>query len=336
MNFNKYTTENPAWDIILRDIEHDIYHTRSYHRALKKENRAVLLVAERDNFKIALPLVIRAIPDSEYFDCSSVYGYCGPISNLWEKDLLLIEFFQRSLLMFLRDNKVVSVFSRLHGFLQGERFIHGLGTIRLRSKTIYFDMTEPDHIQIQQYRKSTKYDIRRLQKLGFHVRHINAKSELRVFIDMYNSNMIRLGARDSLKYDEEYFEILMSSDDFDANLFMIYKDNEPAAGGIFTVCDRIMQYHLSATSEKFLQFSPIKLAINEARIMARKLELSYFHLGGGVISEDDTLFRFKSGFSKKTSQFKVWEFIVDNEAYVHLLKRQNIHELNFFPAYRSP
>ena len=72
------------------------------------------------------------------------------------------------------------------------------------------------------------------------------------------------------------------------------------------------------------------------RIKATKEGFKYFNLGGGRGSSDDSLFRFKSGFSKDFKEFKVWKHIVDEYAY-NILVERNLgadYVTSFFPAYR--
>ena len=60
-------------------------------------------------------------------------------------------------------------------------------------------------------------------------------------------------------------------------------------------------------------------------------------VGGGFGGSDkDTLFHFKSGFSDIRSQFKNWNFVVDQDIYNQLNKKVNVLEKdsNFFPLYR--
>ncbi len=78
---------------------------------------------------------------------------------------------------------------------------------------------------------------------------------------------------------------------------------------MFTVCNEFMQYHLSGTDDRFMSNTPMKLLLDEARIIANDLQLKSFNLGGGYSGGDDSLFIFKSSFSKKISLFKVWTHI---------------------------
>ncbi|MEP2058219.1 MAG: hypothetical protein ABJJ05_10465, partial [Maribacter litoralis] len=69
----------------------------------------------------------------------------------------------------------------------------------------------------------------------------------------------------------------------------------------------------------------------------------YLNLGGGRGgSNEDSLFRFKSGFSKEFKNFKLWKYIVNHEVYDklttdHLNKFPGVdkNDISFFPKYRA-
>src|SRR5688572_1881329 len=93
--------ERSKWnDLIFRCQEYDFYHCHSYC-ALEQSGRPLLFtVADDGGDFIAFPLVLRPIPGSRYHDCTSVYGYPGPVSNKTPDTLSpeLIYYFHISLL----------------------------------------------------------------------------------------------------------------------------------------------------------------------------------------------------------------------------------------------
>ncbi|MEP3444069.1 MAG: hypothetical protein ABJN53_04670, partial [Flavobacteriaceae bacterium] len=78
------------------------------------------------------------------------------------------------------------------------------------------------------------------------------------------------------------------------------------------------------------------------RTMASDEGFTYFNLGGGVGGNEDSLFRFKSSFSKDFKAFKLWKYIVDQDKYEELVKMKNEIKCNtinsecsgYFPCYR--
>ena len=157
------------------------------------------------------------------------------------------------------------------------------------------------------------------------------------FIDIYYENMKRVNANLSYYFSHDYFRNFMNPSDFRSVLFVAEKEDEIIAGLMVTICNGIMQYHISGTQNEMLKFSPMKLLFDRARIYANEMGCSYCHLGGGYGGVDDSLFKFKTNFSKDLFEFKVWEKIVDMRTYNELVSSKfgdKIPSSNFFPLYR--
>ena len=63
-------------------------------------------------------------------------------------------------------------------------------------------------------------------------------------------------------------------------------------------------------------------------------EFSVFHLGGGLGGKEDSLFKFKSGFSKNTADFYLIKSIFNVPLYDEL-SQDTDENIEFFPAYRA-
>ena len=86
--------EKKYWDEVLAKIEDfDCHHTFEYHAISKQEGESILLLVYQSNEAIiALPLIKRVIQGSNYFDCTSAYGYVGPIFSSEVRTEHFIEF----------------------------------------------------------------------------------------------------------------------------------------------------------------------------------------------------------------------------------------------------
>ncbi|HEY1008837.1 MAG TPA: GNAT family N-acetyltransferase, partial [Daejeonella sp.] len=293
----------------------------------------------KENF-IALPLLKRKIEGTEYFDCTSVYGYAGPISNVPFSELedRMIAEFAVAFESFLLSEKIVSVFSRLHPLLNQDILLKRLGGLHTTGKTVAIDLTGPYELQVQNYRRAIRMKINQLRRKGFVVREANCSSELRSFVKIYIQNMIKVNASESYFFDEDYFKNLLNAEDFDSKLLLAYYNNEITSGLILTCSDNIMQTHLAATSNDFLHDAPMKLLFDEATIVGRRLDMKYLHLGGGVGGKEDSLFVFKSGFSNLFFDFKTWRYIANEPVYNQLVEercKNKEFEHVIFPLYRS-
>jgi len=343
-SFEIIELDDKLWDSYVKSANiFDFYHTSGYHKIEQGEGEsAVLLVAKTIKEFVCLPLIIRQINGTDFFDATSVYGYCGPIAsepfNKLNKEL--IDFFKEYFLKYCNNHKIISIFSRLHPLIKQNLFFNSFGELKDLNKVVTIDLTEPIDIQRQHYSRSYKNQINKLKKKkGYRVEKLS-KDRIDIFKDIYFETMDRVGAKEYYYFSDEYLRQLVKNDCFDSEILVAY-DNEghPTSAAIFTITNNIMQYHLGGTKDFALQDAPIKYIMDEARIMGSSSKLKYFNLGGGVGgSDDDSLFRFKSGFSKKFYQFSVWNLVVNEDVYDRLNNEKGIKKEdypNFFPLYRA-
>jgi len=99
----------------------------------------------------------------------------------------------------------------------------------------------------------------------------------------------------------------------------------------------MMQYHLGATTNEFLKYSPSKMMIHAAILEGMKVGAKLLHLGGGVgANAHDGLFRFKKGFGQRLFPYSTLRLIHLPDVYNALKKKSSIMNTveNFFPEYR--
>jgi lipid II:glycine glycyltransferase (peptidoglycan interpeptide bridge formation enzyme) len=327
-------------EIVANTLNYDFYHLNSYH-SLDPTGSSFLFVVSKDSQYIAMPLIKRPIEGTPYFDCTSVYGYAGPITNCsnLEENGDLIALFKNELKEYCSKQKIVALFSRLHPLIDQSESLEGLGLIQPLNKTIAVDLRLSLEDQRKQYRKSNKSEIGQLRRKGFEVIIASNDEQIAAFVDIYTETMNRVDASSSYYFDIAYFKNFLNESDFSAQLMLAYVDNTIAAGAIFTITRNFMQYHLAGTRTEFIKQTPMKLILDEARHLGKSLNLQYLHLGGGVGGvDDDPLFRFKSGFSDLSFQFKVWKYIHNEQIYNELVEAKSTDKLlnsNYFPLYRG-
>ncbi|WP_347375003.1 GNAT family N-acetyltransferase [Aequorivita sp. Q41] len=338
-NFQVIKANSNEWnDTLKKSHEFDFYHTEFYHSLEKDGTPIMLLVSSGEDF-ISLPLIIRNIQDSEYLDATSVYGYCGPIANkpIEAIDFDFLTFFKNEVLNYFKQENIISVFSRLHPLIAQKNIFIDFGDLVELNKTVSIDLTIPVDEQRRIYRKSLKSELNQLRRFGYTVEEPKDKFEIDAFIEIYNSTMDKLEASEGYYFSNEYFHSFLKNKDFESKLLLAKFEGVIVAGAIFTIVGGIMQYHLAGTKQEFIQKAPMKLILDEARLLGTSLGLKYLHLGGGVGGEDtDSLFRFKTAFSKNFHQFSVWKMVVDKEKYQELVikKALNDSDSGFFPLYR--
>lgn len=337
--FSVIEVNDDQWSKVVKKCKnYDFYHTQSYH-LLEKGNKPLLFSLKFGDEVIAIPSILREIPNTELLDCTSAYGYCGPISSInlnLIADEIIIEF-HKQLINYFKKNNIIAAFSRLHPLNINDKFFDNFGIIKDLNKTIAIDLRLTIDEQRKQYRKSNKSELNQLRRKGYEVKVANSKDEIDAFIAIYHETMERVDAKDDYFFDNDYFYNFINSSDFEAKLLVSTFENKIIAGAIFTITNKVMQYHLAGTTQEFIKVTPMKLIIDEARLLGNDLQLEYLHLGGGVGgSDDDSLFKFKSGFSKFECQYQIWQMIIDDNKYNELVAKNNSNtESNFFPLYRA-
>lgn len=331
----KEITNKNEWNAILGQIEdYDFYHTFDYHSISTNNNETPILLTYQQNDKtIALPLVLRPIEGTTYFDLTSVYGYAGPIYNV---DLETFDFtdFKAAFNTYLQSKNIVSVFSRLHPYLQQDKVIENLGETLSLGDVVNIDTSLPVEQSRMAYGKSNKNQINKLRK-QCEVVKAETEEDILEFVDIYYENMKRLDADDYYFFSKEYFLNFMKISDFDTDILLVkhLESNTYVAGSMFVKTKNIVQYHLSGTRTEYLRLKPSKLFLDEMRLQATEQGYKVFNLGGGLGSEHDSLFEFKASFSKNFRTFKIWKYIVNQNIYNELSKDKD--DTGYFPKYRS-
>jgi lipid II:glycine glycyltransferase (peptidoglycan interpeptide bridge formation enzyme) len=257
----------------------------------------------------------------------------------------VVKGFQRGLSDMLRDRGVISVFSRLHPLIPQRAWIAGLGECRQQGQTVSIDLQASADQQRANYSGSVKSRLNRLRRNGLSGERDAKKSHLAEFIEIYHETMRRVRASSAYFFEQEYFTKLVAALQDALQLFIVRAgDGQILCGGLFTLCDGIVQYHLGGTRSEALRLSPMCLLLDTVRLWANERHARVFHLGGGVGSNADSLFQFKATFSAERNPFATWRWILDSEAYFSLSEEhsRNLVPHNqaatpaYFPAYRAP
>lgn len=327
-------------DYIKRSAEYDFYHTWHYH-ALDESGSPLLFVYQEAKDFIAFPLIRRRIEGSARSDFSSVYGYAGPVSNLKFEVLSegFMDRFKLIFLSFLQQEESVSVFSRLHPLFQQCLLLERFGGLYDNGKTICIDLSTPIEQQRKKYKKNIYESIKKSWKAGLRVVESKKTADISTFREIYKENMLRIGASEYYHFSLRYFLDLLGTDEFDCRLILVYDGGEAISGSIVTFTGNIAQCHLMATRTRYLSNSPAKFLIDEISLIGRRCGMLYYHLGGGLGFKEDSLFKWKSGFSDFLLSYKSWRFVINPLQYQSLVKKAGmaLHpDVDFFPLYRYP
>jgi hypothetical protein len=342
------------WEGVLsRSRTHDCYHLPSYHllACRRGEGKASLFVYQDGDRFVALPLLIRQIETVSglesagqgLYDATSVYGYAGPLTSKAELPDGFLDDFRGALLSAFREARIVTVFSRLHPLMAQQRILSGLGECPVLGPTVSIDLALPSDVQFARYRKNHRYEINRLRRMGATFQDDTELRHLEEFVSMYEATMVRAEAADHYFFERDYFHDVVRMPG--AHLFICKLEGKTICGGVFILCGGIVEDHLTGSRPEFYRLAPTKLLIDGVRLWANEQKARVLHLGGGLGSEEDSLFTFKTGFSDRRHDFSVWRWVVDKRACDRLCKekaswnvRKGLRSASddYFPAYRAP
>ena len=330
--------DEELWQCYLdKSYEFDVFQTWYFHSLDNRGSPLLFVYKDKDDF-IAIPLIKREIQDTDLCDFTSVYGYSGPVASkkFSNIDEVTAKQFEATFKKWLKEEKAISVFSRLHPFFQQNTFLKTLGGIKSNGKTIYIDLSLPLEVQRANYHKRLFRQVKQLRSNGYQIREATKKQEIIEFAQMYNDNMTRLAASSSYYFSENYFINLLLKSRSNCKLILVYDGEVMMCGAIITFSKNIIRNYLSATSIAYVNKSPSKLLTDEISIIGRAMGLNYFHLGGGVGGREDSLYQFKTYFSPHFLEDFIWCYIADEEAYNLLTSKQKRRlKAISFPLYRS-
>lgn len=147
-------------------------------------------------------------------------------------------------------------------------------------------------------------------------------------------------AADYYYFQKDFYNSILSDLKYNSTMFYAVYRGKTIAMSIILFSNQQMHYHLSASDKEYQHLAPTNLLLYEAACWGCENGYRSFHLGGGIGSQEDSLFRFKKAFNKcPQTYFSIGRKIFDQEKYdklVTLRKNQinSIDETTYFPAYR--
>lgn len=343
------TPTDSRWTECLTGVSHDFYHLPEYvdFAARHEGGGAAAFLGRDENCTLLVPLLLRAVPEEldalpSWRDASSPYGYPSPLFS----PAVTPHQVRRLLHAFLccsREAEIVSIFLRFHPLLPSPLAEFGEhGAIIHHGKTVRINLCHDREQLWRETRENHRRGITALYQDGFRAR-LDHPDDWPGFVAAYEETMERLHADSYYHFPVDYFSELREALGEKLHLCaVISPQNEVAAAGLFTAVQGIVQYHLGGTAENYLALAPSKLMFDHVREWAKETGQQVFHLGGGLGCRDDSLFRFKAGFSKATAEFYTGRMVVDHERYALLSSRfrqakgetERIND-NYFPLYRG-
>lgn len=343
-----YTIEqNQEWDARVRSFQHyDVYYLSGYVKAFKihgdgeplliyyegQDIRGINVVMKRD---ISQDLCFEGkVEENAWFDFVTPYGYGGWLIEGDGDSTKLLYSYQS----WCQENNVVSEFVRYHPVLENHKNSELFYDVLALGCTIAMDLSNPETIW-NNFTSKNRNMVRKAQKSGIVIYNGRYPKIFERFREVYNLTMDKDDAEDYYYFKPDFYQSVMMELPHEAQVFYAELDGKVIATSIMLAANGRLNYHLSGALSEYKSLAPTNLLIYMAALWGCHNGCKTLHLGGGVGSSEDSLYKFKKSFYRgKPCRFHIGKKMFMDEKYQELVRMRNQSEINnsgFFPKYRA-
>lgn len=341
------------WDKLVKSFSaHDVYYLSGYVKAFQihgdgepllfyyhtNDLSGICVMMKRDIAKD--PNFRNKIPENTYFDIITPYGYGGFIfdGNVSAENIAVFDKSYRDL---LQSENIISVFVRFHPQINNAEVLRGVVDIIDLGKTIEMDVSTEEIIWRNISTKNRNV-IRGATKKGVVIKKGRSLELFDKFIEIYNNTMQKDNAH-LYYYFKKDFYISISRDLFDHyDIYYAEFENSIIAMSIILYANGRIHYHLSGSVYEYRNLAPTNLLLYMVALWGSENGYKTFHLGGGVGSGEDGLFKFKKAFNPNSGlQFSISKQVINEVMYDKLINIRAVEDpdfdidAGFFPLYRA-
>ena len=331
------------WDNIVESFpNYDVYYLSGYVRAFQIHGDGIpqLFYYDYDGLRALYVYMKRHTFFSGIYDTITPYGYGGFIvdgdvceekcNNLWN------EYVHK-----MQELHIVDNFVRYHPVLQNADSMRGCSEIIDIGKTIVMNLDSVEIIWGNLNSKNRNM-IRKAEKNGIEIKHGDDWALFDQFISIYNATMDRDNADKYYYFQESFYRSILKDLAGHFEIFYAVYNNITIAMSIVIFANNKMHYHLSGSLEEYRHLAPTNLLLYKAAVWGVEQGFKTFHLGGGVGSREDNLYKFKAAFNRNSNcQFSIAKHVFDETMYNRLVEERTARDIafnrnsSFFPLYRS-
>lgn len=334
------------WDAIVRSFHsHDVYYLSGYVKAFQLHGDGEpLLFYYEDDMVRGINVVMKRdiakdvhfagkLPEGQYFDFSTPYGYGGWIIEGEQTDGLFDAYES-----WCRENDVISEFVRFHPVLKNHTDCGKRYEVIPLGETIKMDLSSEETIW-GNFTTQNRGKIRKAKRNELVIKHCMNAEILERFRVIYNGTMDKDNATEYYYFKPEFYQSILHDLQDHAEVFYTEKpDGEVIAASIMLLENGRINYHLSGSLREYQNMAPTNLLLYETALWGMKNGYKTLYLGGGVGSGEDNLLIFKRSFNRyeENDRFYIGKKVFLQEQYEHLLKcREDAPHSGFFPQYRG-
>ena len=335
--------QSAQWDYVVKGFDrYDVYYLSGYVKAfhLHGDGEPQLLHYEGKQLKAIYVYMKRPTNIEGYYDSVTPYGYGGVLfeGDISEENKMA---FWTAYSKKMEEEGIVDNFVRYHPVLANAIPMKSISSVTDLGRTIAIDLSSPDVIWSNITSKNRNM-IRKAEKNGIEIRHGKGMDLFRQFKHIYNATMEKDHAEAYYFFDDVFYESIHRDLCDNYEMFYAVYDGKPIAMSIMLIANGQMHYHLSGSIAEYRNMAPSNLLLYKAALWGGEQGYKTFHLGGGVGSGEDNLYKFKAAFNRESNyQFSIGREIFNQEKYSELIKERLLRnpelnsKSNYFPLYRT-
>lgn len=336
--------QSEQWDNVVKSFKQcDVYWLSGYVKAFKLHGDGEpMLIYYEDDLTRGINVVVKRdvakdkhfvnrIPENKYFDFATPYGYGG-----WIVEGEGFEKLFSSYEKWCKENGIISEFVRFHPVIGNHTYSEKNYEVIPLGQTVAMKLDSPDLIWANISSKNRNM-IRKAEKSGVEIKIGDTKEIYDVFMDIYNKTMDHDNAEEYYYFKSDFYDSIRCDLNDNAKVFYATKDEEIIAASIIIYENEFLNYHLSGSLLQYRNFAPSNLLLYKAALWGSENGCKTFHLGGGVGSGEDNLFKFKKAFYRGDDlcRFYIGKKIFIEDKYNELVGMREEIESNYFPKYRA-
>lgn len=347
MSLNVITCEDCArWDAIVRTFSaYNVYYLSGYVKPFQRhgDGEPLLFFYEGDGIRgINVAMKRDIATDShfagmlltgQWFDLSTPYGYGGWLLEGEGDPAPLFTAYES----WCRKHHIISEFVRFQAMLNNHEAVSSYYDVIPLGHTVAMDLSSPEDIWANLSSDNRKA-IRKAQRTGMTIYSGRSPELYDLFQKIYESNMEQVHAENYYYFSRDFYQDMLARLPHNAQVFYAQLDDgQIIAASIMFAANGSMDCFLSASYHEFQKLAPTNLMWYEAALWGCANGCRTLHVGGGVGSGEDSLYKFKKSFYRgEPHRFHIGRKIFLPDEYDHLVTmRSDLPDSGFFPRYRA-
>ena len=205
------------------------------------------------------------------------------------------------------EENIIDNFVRYHPILTNSIPMKEISDVIDLGKTIAMDISSPDVIWENIHSKNRNM-IRKAEKNGIEIHHAADMALFKDFVQIYNATMDKDNADEYYYFGEEFYKSIHEDLNGHYEMFYATYEGKIIAMSIMLFANKQMHYHLSGSVLEYRILAPSNLLLYKAALWGCEQGYKTLHLGGGVGSGEDSLYKFKATFNKNSNYRRFYRF----------------------------